>query len=73
MKAEYEEKNEENHRKYGYALSLRTEAASHIGIENIRNHRLAALAKERSDMETVYEAGKQICPDFRLEILVHME
>lgn len=73
MKAVYERKNEENHRKYSYALSLRTEAASHIGIENIRNHKLAALAKERADMETAYEAGRQICPDFRLEILAHME
>lgn len=73
MKADHEKIIEENHRKYSYALSLRTDAAKHIGIDNIRSHKLAALEKERMDMEASYIAGKQICPDFRLEILVHME
>ena len=73
MKSDYEKKMEENHRKYSYALNLRVDAAKHIGIDNIRSHKLAALEKERIDMETAYIAGKQICPDFRLEILVHME
>jgi len=73
MKSDYEKKIEENHRKYSYALSLRVDAARHIGIDNIRSHKLAALEKERVDMEAAYIAGKQICPDFRLEILVHME
>lgn len=73
MKAAYEQKNEENYRKYSYALQLRTEAAGQIGIENIRKHKLAALEKERMDMEAAYAAGNQLCPDLRLELLVRME
>lgn len=38
MATEYERQIEENHRKYGYALRLRIEAAEHIGIENIKQH-----------------------------------
>lgn len=73
MKNEYEKKNEENHKKYSYALKLRIEAAKHIGIDNIRNHKLNSLSEESTEMEIAYEIGKQICPEFRLEILVHME
>lgn len=73
LKAEYERKNEENYKKYSYALKLRIDAAKKIGIENIRKHKLSELEKERADMEANYLIAKQICPDFRLEILVHME
>lgn len=73
MKCEYEQKNEENHKKYRYALNLRIDAAKHIGIDNIRTYKLHSLAVESAEMDAAYEAGKQICPDFRLEILVHME
>lgn len=73
MKADFEQRNEENHKKYSYALSLRVEAARKIGIENIRNHKLNLLEREKAEMGAAYEDGKQICPDFRLEILVHME
>lgn len=73
MKNEYEQKNKENHKKYSYALNLRIDAAKHIGIDNIRTHKLHSLAVESAEMDAAYEAGKQICPDFRLEILVHME
>ena len=73
MKAEYERKNEENHKKYSYALDLRIEAANHIGIDNIRNHKLVALAREKAETNAAFESAKQICPDFHLEIIVHME
>ena len=73
MRAEYDRKIEENHRKYDYALSLRFDAASRIGIENIRNHKLNSLAQEKEQMETQYRQNKQICPDFYLELLAHME
>lgn len=73
MRAEYDRKIEENHRKYDYALSLRFDAASRIGIENIRNHKLNSLAQEKEQMETRYRQSKQICPDFYLELLAHME
>ena len=64
---------EENHSKYSYALSLRFEAASRIGIENIRNHKLRSLSQEQEEMEARYQQDKQLCPDFHLELLVHME
>ena len=63
----------ENHRKYDYALSLRIDAARRIGIENIRNHKLNSLAQEKEQMEAQYRQSKQICPDFYLELLAHME
>lgn len=73
MRQEYDRKVEENHRKYDYALSLRFDAASRIGIENIRNHKLNSLAQEKAEMEAQYRQNKQICPDFYLELLAHME
>lgn len=73
MRAEYDRKIEENHRKYDYALSLRFDAANRIGIENIRNHKLNSLAQEKEQMEAQYRQSKQICPDFYLELLAHME
>ena len=73
MRAEYDRKIEENHRKYDYALSLRFDATSRIGIENIRNHKLNLLAQEKAEMEAQYRQNKQICPDFYLELLAHME
>ena len=73
MKNEQERNNEEIYRKYEYALKLRIEAAKHIGIENIRQHKLNSLSKESAEMKGLYEDGKQICPGFKLEILVHME
>ncbi len=73
MRSAYDKKVEENHRKYSYALSLRIEAAGKIGIGNIRAHKLNALEIEKEEMELQYRQSKQICPDFYLELLVHME
>ena len=67
------QKNQENYNKYKYALQLRTEAAGHIGIENIRKSRLTRLEKEREEIERTFEKGKQIYPDFRLSLLVRLE
>ena len=58
---------------YMYALKLRTEAADHIGIENIRKSRLLRLEKEREEIEKSFKAGKQVYPDFRLSLLVRLE
>lgn len=66
-------KNQENYNKYKYALQLRTAAAGHIGIENIRKSRLVRLEKEREEIERAYEKGKQVYPDFRLSLLVRLE
>ena len=73
MKEAYDHKTEENYRKYKYALDLRIEAAGHIGIENIRYHKLKALTAEREEIEVNYRNSRAVCPDFRLELLIHME
>ena len=70
---EYNRRIEENHTKYSYALSLRFEAAGRIGIQNIRNHKLRSLAREKEEMEARYRVDKQLCPDFHLELLARME
>ena len=66
-------KNLEQYNKYMYALKLRTEAVSRIGIENIRKSRLAKLDKERMDIEQAYKKGQQVYPDFKLNLLVKLE
>ena len=73
LKGEMEKRIEETHRKYQYALKLRTEAAEHIGIENIRNHKLITLGKEKAEMEQLYLNSKKICPEFTLMLMVHLE
>ncbi len=73
MKDAYDKKTEENYRKYRYALDLRIEAASHIGIDNIRHHKLDMLQAEKAEIEENYRNTRAVCPDFRLELLVHME
>ena len=73
IKDDYDRKTEENYRKYRYALDLRIEAAGRIGIENIRQHKLHALQVEKAEIETNYKNAKAVCPEFRLELLVHMQ
>ena len=65
--------NQESYNKYMYALQLRTEAAQHIGIENIRRFRLTKLQQEKAAIESKYKNGSQIYPDFRLMILIRLE
>ncbi len=67
------QKNQESYNKYIYALQLRTEAADHIGIENIKKSRLIRLEREREEIERSFKAGKQVYPDFRLSLLVRLE
>jgi hypothetical protein len=73
LKEETLKRHEETHRKYMYALNLRTDAAGRIGIENIRNHKLAQLERERIDAEHSYVAGKMLCPDFKPVMVIQME
>ena len=65
--------NEENYNKYMYALKLRREAADQIGIENIRESRIARLDREEERIAKEYQAGQQVYPDFRLMLLMHLE
>lgn len=63
----------ESYNKYMYALQLRTEAAEHIGIENIRRSRLAKLEREKAAIEAEYKKGSQVFPDFRMMIMIRLE
>lgn len=67
------QKNQESYNKYMYALQLRTEAAEHIGIDNIRRSRLVKLEKEKAAIEKAHQTGGQIFPDFKLAILIRLE
>lgn len=73
LREEYLRKNKEKHDKYIYALKLRTEAASQIGIENIKKARLYKLEEERKQIENDYLKGQQVYPDFRLVLLIRLE
>lgn len=73
MKDKRIQKNQESYNKYMYALQLRTEAAEHIGIENIRASRLRKLAQEKANIEEAHKTGSQIYPDFKLAILIRLE
>ena len=73
LKEKQLQKNLESYNKYMYALKLRTEAAENIGIENIRRSRLSKLEKEKATIESEFQKGKQVYPDFRLVLLVRLE
>lgn len=73
LKTEREKRNEEQYKKYQYALKLRRDAAKHIGIENIRNHKLASLIEEEKEIERKYLEGKEVCPEFKPVLVVHMD
>ena len=66
-------RSEEDYRKYKYALSLRTEAAQHIGIDNIRVARLKKLQQEEQDIERKHKEGQRLYPEFNLMLLVRLE
>ena len=73
MKDKRIQKNQERYNKYMYALKLRTDAAEHIGIENIKISRLQKLAQEKISIEEKHKAGSQIYPDFKLANLIRLE
>ncbi|MBD7915419.1 DEAD/DEAH box helicase [Clostridium sp. Sa3CUN1] len=62
LKDDYENKLNEQHNKYLYAINLRIEAASKIGIKNIRMARLKALSKEKQEITDKYKLNKNVCP-----------
>lgn len=73
MKDKRLRRSEEDYNKYLYALQLRTEAAEHIGIENIKRSKLQRLQQERAAIESARQTGSQITPDFKLVILIRLE
>lgn len=73
LREKHLKKNQEIFNKYKYALELRTEAAYQIGIENIKKSRLSRLEVEKEAIETEYQRGKQMYPEFRLMFLAKLE
>lgn len=73
LKEKHLQRIRESHSKYMYALQLRLEAASQIGIENIRNSRIARIEREKKTIEENYKKGQKVCPDFKLVLLVKLE
>lgn len=73
LKNQQMERNLENYTKYMYAIRLRTEAAEKIGVENIKKSRLMQIYREKEVIEQNYQQGQNICPDFRLVLLVILE
>ncbi len=73
LKEKQQARNQEQYDKYKYALSLRRDAASHIGIDNIRKSRLARLDREEREIEEDFRKGGTVLPEFRMMILVRLE
>ena len=73
LKEKQTKRSAEQYEKYNYALSLRREAAGHIGIENIRRSRIAKLEREEREIEEEHKRSGTVLPDFRLMILIQLE
>ena len=73
LKDKHAKRSSEQYEKSEYALSLRKEAAEHIGIENIRRSRIAKLVREENDIEAEYKRSGTVLPDFRLMMLIRLE
>ena len=73
LKDKQAERSREQYEKYKYALSLRREAAEHIGIENIRQYKIIKLEQEEQENEAEYRRSGTVLPDFRLMMLVRLE
>lgn len=73
LKEKQTKRSSEQYEKYKYALSLRREAAEHIGIDNIRRSRIAKLDQEEREIEAERRRSGTVLPDFRLMMLVRLE
>lgn len=73
LKEKQTKRSTEQYEKYNYALSLRREAAGHIGIENIRRSRIAKLEREEREIEEEHKRSGTVLPDSRLMILIQLE
>ena len=73
LKDKQTKRSSEQYEKYKYALSLRREAAEHIGIDNIRRSRIAKLDQEEREIEAERRRSGTVLPDFRLMMLVRLE
>ena len=65
MKNQYYSQHEQEFKKRRYALTLRIEAASKIGIDNIRVSRIGKLERQLHELQQEYDRKKSICPSLQ--------
>ncbi len=65
MKNQYYSQHEQEFKKRRYALTLRIEAASKIGIENIRVSRIRKLERQLQELQQEYDRKRSICPSLQ--------
>ena len=65
MKNQYYSQHEQEFKKRRYALTLRIEAASKIGIENIRVSRIRKLERQLQELQREYDRNRSICPSLQ--------
>jgi len=65
MKNQYYSQYEQEFKKRRYALKLRIEAASKIGIENIRLSRIRKLERQLQELQQEYDRKRSICPSLQ--------
>jgi len=65
MKNQYYSQHEQELKKRRYALTLRIEAASKIGIENIRVSRIRKLERQLQELQQEYDRKRSICPSLQ--------
>lgn len=65
MKNQYYSQHEQEFKKRRYALTLRIEAASKIGIENIRLSRIGKLERQLQELQQEYDRKRSICPSLQ--------
>lgn len=65
MKNQYYSQYEQEYKKRRYALSLRIEAASKIGIDNIRLSRIGKLERQLQELQLEYTRKRSICPSLQ--------
>ena len=65
MKNQYYSQHEQEFKKRRYALTLRIEAASKIGIENIRLSRIGKLERQLQVLQQEYDRKMSICPSLQ--------
>lgn len=65
MKNQYYSQHEQEFKKRRYALTLRIEAASKIGIDNIRVSRIGKLERQLQELQQEYNRKRTICPSLQ--------
>ena len=65
MKNQYYALHEQEFKKRRYALTLRIEAASKIGIENIRVSRIGKLERQLHELQQEFDRKRSICPSLQ--------